>query len=72
MKILTGTALAFAVLLSANAFASAESDHLGSPVMKAPAAAGPLANFTAISPETIQKVAVTKSTDPARNVNSGK
>lgn len=72
MKILAGTTIALAVLLSTSAFASSESDHLGSPVMKAPAAAGPLADFTAISPETIRKVAVAKSADPARNVNSGK
>ena len=74
MKALAGTAFALTVLLSTSAFAGSESDHLGRPVMERSVHTSLLANYTAIasSSEAAQKVTVAKSTDPARNVYSGK
>ena len=72
MKVLAGTAFALTVLLSTSAFASSESDHLGRAVIERSAHTSPLANFTATTSGSVQKVAVAKSTDPARNVYSGK
>lgn len=74
MKILAGTAFAFAVLLSTSAFASPESDHLGRSVIERGAQTNLLTNYAVIasSSETVQKVAVATSTDPARGGYSGK
>lgn len=72
MKVLIGTAFTLGMLLATSAFAGSESDHFGRPVTEKSVQTSPLANFTAIAPTAVQKVAVAQSADPARGGYSGK